>query len=189
MGSHKIIIVTAPSGAGKTTIVKKLLSEMPELAFSISAATRAPRGDETHGKDYYFLTQEDFHQRIAEHAFAEYEMVYAGKYYGTLKSELERIWADEKYPLVDIDVKGALSIKEKYQGTALTIFIQPPSLDALRVRLSERGTETQASLEERLGKARYELSFAHQFDHIVVNEHLDKAYGEVKVLVENFLAD
>lgn len=188
MASHKIIIITAPSGAGKTTIVKKLLGEMPELAFSISAATRAARENEVHGRDYYFLSTDEFHRKIDENAFAEYEMVYAGKYYGTLKSELERIWANGQYPLVDIDVKGALSIQEKYHGQALTIFIQPPSLDALRVRLSERGTETQASLDERLGKARYELSFAHEFDHIVVNEVLDAAYTEVKTLVENFLA-
>ncbi len=188
MAAHKIIIVTAPSGAGKTTIVKKLLGEMPELAFSISAATRSPRAGETDGKDYYFLGPEEFQRRIENNEFAEYEMVYAGKYYGTLKSELERIWSNNQYPMVDIDVKGALSIKEKYHADALTIFIQPPSLDALRVRLSERGTETQASLEERLGKARYELSFARQFDHIVVNEELEKAYGEVKALVENFLA-
>lgn len=188
MAAHKIIIVTAPSGAGKTTIVKQLLAEMPQLAFSISAATRSPRVGETHGKDYYFLSPEEFQQRIENNEFAEYEMVYAGKYYGTLKSELERIWENDQYPMVDIDVKGALSIKEKYHQEALTIFIQPPSLDALRVRLSERGTETQASLEERLGKARYELSFARQFDHIVVNEELEKAYREVKALVENFLA-
>ncbi len=187
MAANKIIIVTAPSGAGKTTIVKKLLGEMPGLAFSISAATRTPRGNEVDGKDYYFLSQEAFHQKIEENAFAEYEMVYAGKYYGTLKSELERIWKNHQYPLVDIDVKGALSIKEKYHGNALTIFIQPPSLDALRERLSERGTETQASLEERLGKARYELSFAHQFDHIVVNGNLEEAYRQVKDIVENFL--
>ncbi len=187
MSSHKIIIITAPSGAGKTTIVKRLLGEMPELAFSISAATRSPRECEVHGRDYYFMTPDEFQQHIEKNDFAEYEMVYAGKYYGTLKSELERIWANGQYPMVDIDVKGALSIREKYHDAALTIFIQPPSLDALRARLSERGTETQASLDERLGKARYELSFASEFDHIVVNEDLEKAYREVKALVENFL--
>ncbi|WPQ64462.1 guanylate kinase [Chitinophaga sancti] len=185
--ANKIIIITAPSGAGKTTIVKQLLSEMPQLAFSISATTRKAREQEVNGKDYYFLTQEDFHDKIEEHAFAEYEMVYAGKYYGTLKSELERIWHNGQTPMVDIDVKGALSIKEHYQEAALTIFIQPPTLDALRVRLSERGTETQASLEERLGKARYELSFSHQFDEIVINDKLPVAYAEVKALVEAFL--
>lgn len=161
---------------------------MPQLAFSISAATREARENEVHGRDYYFMSSEEFHKKIDEHAFAEYEMVYAGKYYGTLKSELERIWANDQYPLVDIDVKGALSIQEKYHGRALTIFIQPPSLDALRERLGGRGSETQASLEERLGKARYELSFSHEFDCIVVNEELDKAYAEVKALVEDFLA-
>jgi guanylate kinase len=184
---NKIIIITAPSGAGKTTIVKKLLAELPQLAFSISATTRIPRDTEISGQDYYFLTQEDFHQKIEHHAFAEYEMVYAGKYYGTLKSELQRIWNNNQVPMVDIDVKGALSIKEKYQCTTLTIFIAPPTLDALRVRLSERGTETQASLEERLGKARYEMSFSHEFDEIVVNDELERAYAEVKALVLAFL--
>ncbi|RAJ10440.1 guanylate kinase [Chitinophaga skermanii] len=184
---HKIIIVTAPSGAGKTTIVKKLLAAMPNLAFSISAATRNRRENEIDGKDYYFMTPETFQEKIEANEFAEYEMVYAGKYYGTLKSELQRIWDDAKFPMVDIDVKGALSIKEKYHENALTIFIQPPSIDALRERLSERGTETQASLDERLGKARYELSFAHEFDQIVVNEDLETAYNEVKTLVEQFL--
>ena len=186
--SSKIIIITAPSGAGKTTIVKKLLSELPQLAFSISASTRTPRENEVHGKDYYFLSTEEFHHKIEENAFAEYEMVYAGKYYGTLKSELQRIWDNHQTPLVDIDVKGALSIKEKYQQDSLSIFIEPPSLEALRVRLSERGTETQASLEERLAKARYEMSFSHEFDEIVMNDELEKAYAAVKALVLGFIA-
>lgn len=183
----KIIIITAPSGAGKTTIVKKLLASMPVLAFSISAATRTARAGEVNGKDYYFMTTEEFHAKIDANAFAEYEMVYAGKYYGTLKSELERIWADTRIPMVDIDVKGALSIKEHYHDKALTIFIQPPSIDALRARLSDRGTETQASIDERLAKAQYELSFAHEFDRIVVNDELERAYEEVKTLVQDFL--
>lgn len=183
----KIIIITAPSGAGKTTIVKKLLASMPVLAFSISAATRQARAGEVDGKDYYFMTTEAFHAKIDENAFAEYEMVYAGKYYGTLKSELERIWNNTQIPMVDIDVKGALSIKEHYHDKALTIFIQPPSIDALRARLSDRGTETQASIDERLAKAQYELSFAHEFDRIVVNDELERAYEEVKTLVEDFL--
>lgn len=183
----KIIIITAPSGAGKTTIVKKLLASMPVLAFSISAATRTARAGEVNGKDYYFMTTEEFHAKIDENAFAEYEMVYAGKYYGTLKSELERIWNNTQIPMVDIDVKGALSIKEHYHDKALTIFIQPPSIDALRARLSDRGTETQASIDERLAKAQYELSFAHEFDRIVVNDELERAYEEVKTLVQDFL--
>ncbi|WP_217602764.1 guanylate kinase [Chitinophaga sp. GbtcB8] len=184
---HKIIIITAPSGAGKTTIVRRLLAELPQLAFSISASTRSPRENEVHGRDYYFLSTDEFHQNIEANAFAEYEMVYVGKYYGTLKSELQRIWDLGKVPMVDIDVKGAVSIKEKYQQAALTIFIQPPSLEALRERLSERGTETQASLEERLAKARYELSFAPEFDEIVLNDELEKAYATVKALVLNFI--
>jgi len=184
---HKIIIITAPSGAGKTTIVRRLLAELPQLAFSISASTRTPRENEVHGRDYYFLTTDDFHHKIEENAFAEYEMVYVGKYYGTLKSELQRIWDLGKVPMVDIDVKGALSIKETYQDAAFTIFIQPPSLQALRERLSERGTETQDSLEERLAKARYELSFATEFDEIVLNDELEKAYEKVKALVLSFI--
>ncbi len=184
---NKLIIITAPSGAGKTTIVKRLLSELPRLAFSISASTRTPRANEVDGNDYYFLTAEDFHQKIEAHAFAEYEMVYAGKYYGTLKSELKRIWDNQQVPMIDIDVKGALSIKEKYHESALTIFIKPPSIEALRERLSDRGTETQASLEERLGKARYELNFADEFDQTVVNDELEVAYAAVKKLVTDFL--
>lgn len=184
---HKIIIITAPSGAGKTTIVRKLLSELPKLAFSISATTRAPRANEVHGKDYYFLSTEEFHRKIEENAFAEYEMVYAGKYYGTLKSELWRIWDNGQVPMVDIDVKGALSVKEKYHGAVLSIFIQPPSLEALRERLSERGTETASSLEERLAKARYELSFAHEFDELVLNDQLEQAYAKVKAQVLEFI--
>lgn len=184
---HKIIIITAPSGAGKTTIVRKVLSELPKLAFSISATTRAPRANEVHGKDYYFLSTEEFHRKIEENAFAEYEMVYAGKYYGTLKSELWRIWDNGQVPMVDIDVKGALSVKEKYHGAVLSIFIQPPSLETLRERLSERGTETASSLEERLAKARYELSFAHEFDELVLNDQLEQAYAKVKAQVLEFI--
>ncbi|WP_440133452.1 guanylate kinase [Chitinophaga sancti] len=185
--ANKIIIITAPSGAGKTSIVKQMLKDMPQLEFSISATTREARENEVDGKDYYFLTKEDFHEKIEAQAFAEVEMVYAGKYYGTLKSELERIWANERVPMVDIDVKGALSIKEHYEDDALTIFIQPPSMEALRKRLSERGTETQASLDERLGKAKYELSFSKQFDEIVINDTLEIAQAEVKALIEAFL--
>ncbi len=160
---------------------------MPQLAFSVSASTRKPRANEVNGKDYYFLSTDEFHQKIEEHAFAEYEMVYAGKYYGTLKSELQRIWDLQQVPVVDIDVKGALSIKETYHQAALSIFIEPPSLEALKVRLSERGTETKDSLEERLAKARYELSFSHEFDEIVVNDELEKAYAAVKALVLAFI--
>ncbi|PUZ20445.1 guanylate kinase [Chitinophaga costaii] len=184
---NKIIIITAPSGAGKTTIVKKLLAAMPQLAFSVSAATRPARENEVHGRDYYFMSTEEFQHRIDLNEFAEYEMVYAGKYYGTLKSELQRIWNEHRIPMVDIDVKGALSIKDKYHTQALTIFIQPPSIEALAARLGSRGTEDQASLEERLGKARYELSFSHEFDNIVVNDELEHAYQEVKALIEKFL--
>lgn len=184
---RKIIIITAPSGSGKTTIVKHLLASIPELAFSISACTRAPRNNERHGVDYYFITAAEFQQKIAANEFVEYEMVYSGKYYGTLKAELERIWQQAKTPLIDIDVKGALSIKERFPQQSLSLFIQPPSIDVLRQRLSTRGTETPQSLEERIQKATYEMTFASKFDKVVVNDLLEKALIEAQTLVEKFL--
>ena len=183
----KIIIITAPSGSGKTTLVRRLLAASDELAFSVSACTRQPRAMEIHGHDYYFLSEEDFQQKIAETAFVEWEMVYTGKYYGTLNSELERIWQMGKTPLVDIDVKGALAIQEKYPEESLTIFIQAPSLDALRERLSLRGTETAHSLDERLSKATFELSFATHFDKIIINDDIDEAEQELQDCVAAFI--
>ena len=184
----KIIIITAPSGSGKTTLVKRLLTACPGLIFSVSACTRNPRGGEQDGRDYYFLGAELFKQKIAEDAFIEWEMVYEGKYYGTLKTELERIWALDHAPLVDIDVKGALSIQEKYPDNSLTIFIQAPSMEALRERLEKRGTETVHTLEERLSKANFEISFATQFDKIIVNDDINEATDELVDTVKNFLS-
>jgi guanylate kinase len=184
----KIIIITAPSGSGKTTLVKRLLNACPRLAFSVSACTRNPRPGEQHGKDYYFYSEEDFKTLIEEDAFVEWEMVYTGKYYGTLKSELDRIWAGNQAPLVDIDVKGALAIQEVYPDQSLTIFIQAPSLEVLRERLLLRGTETVNSLEERVSKATFELSFAPQFDRIVVNDNIDDATKQLIDMIESFLA-
>ncbi len=179
MKEGKIIIITAPSGSGKTTLVKRLLQELPWLGFSVSACTRTPRAGEVHGRDYYFYTEEDFKQLIDEDAFVEWEMVYAGKYYGTLKSELQRLWNEGKTPLVDIDVQGALEIQNQYPDSSLTIFVQAPSLEALRERLARRGTETLHSLEERVSKAGLELSFAPQFDKIIINDVLDVAAREL----------
>jgi guanylate kinase len=183
----KIIIITAPSGSGKTTLVKRLLKACPQLAFSISACTRQPRDGEEHGRDYYFYSEEDFRRMIDDNAFVEWEMVYTGKYYGTLHSELGRIWGEGKSPLVDIDVKGALAIQDVYPDTSLTIFIQAPSIDILRERLELRGTETKQSLEERVSKAYFELSFAPQFDRILVNDDIDVATKELVDIVEQFL--
>ena len=179
-------MITAPSGSGKTTLVRRLLAECPHLAFSISACTRNPRVGEEHGKDYYFYQETEFKELIEEDAFVEWEMVYTGKYYGTLKSELQRIWDEGKSPLVDIDVQGALAIRDKYPNNCLTIFIEAPSLDVLRDRLKKRGSETENSLEERISKAVLELTFAPQFDRIIINEDLDTATKELTQTVADF---
>jgi len=184
---QKILIITAPSGAGKTSITQYLMGEFPQLAFSISAATRAPRGNEKDGKDYYFISEEQFKEKIKHKDFAEWEMVYEGKYYGTLKSELERIWALHKIPVLDIDVKGAIHVQQQYPINTLTIFIEPPSVEELQRRLSGRGTENDASLEARLGKAGYEISFKDHFDETLVNENLETACANAKQMVERFL--
>lgn len=184
---QRLVILTAPSGSGKTTIVRHLLMEMPELSFSVSACTRSPRIGETDGVNYFFITAEDFRERISRSEFAEYEMVYEGKYYGTLKSELQRIWNEARFPLIDIDVHGALRLKQAYGDSALTLFIQAPSMQELERRLRARGTETEATLRERLGKAEHELSFAPRFDRILVNDHLDRACEEAVNLLRNFL--
>jgi guanylate kinase len=186
LNNKKIIIITAPSGSGKTTLVKQLLKELPQLSFSVSACTRNPREGEVHGKDYYFFDKEQFKKLIEEDAFAEWEMVYEGKYYGTLKLELQRIWNESKTPLVDIDVKGALSVKKTYPNNSLSIFIKAPSLEELRTRLQNRGTETPESLEERITKAEFELGFATQFDKVLVNDDLAIASTQLLNLVKEY---
>src|SRR6476620_1673626 len=153
METHKIIIITAPSGAGKTSITKYLLNKYPSLAFSVSAATRSPRGAEQNGIDYYFISVEEFQQKIQHDAFIEWEMVYEGKYYGTLKSEIDRIWSEGKTPLLDIDVQGAIHVQRQFPQTSLSIFIQPPSIEILRHRLERRGTESADSVQTRINKA------------------------------------
>lgn len=184
---HKILIITAPSGAGKTSITHHLMKQFPELAFSVSAATRQARGNEKHGVDYYFLSEDDFKQKIKDKEFAEWEMVYEGKYYGTLKSELERIWALGRVPVLDIDVKGAIHVQQQYPINTLSIFIEPPSVDELKKRLTGRGTETDESLAARVNKAAYEISFKTHFNEVIVNDNLDNACKQATVLVKNFL--
>lgn len=185
--NHKIIIITAPSGAGKTSITKYLLQKYPFLKFSISAATRQPRGEEKNGVDYYFIPETDFKQRIENNEFVEWEMVYEGKYYGTLKRELSRIWDDNHFPILDIDVKGAIHVQQQYATQTLSIFIKPPSVGELKKRLESRGTETEESINTRVSKAEYEMSFAKHFNVIVVNDDLEDACKKVEQAVKTFL--
>src|ERR1700710_1776909 len=185
----KLIIFSAPSGAGKTTIVQHLLSKIPGLEFSISATTRKPRGDEKNGKDYYFISKEEFLHRIAKKQFVEFEEVYSGTFYGTLRSEIERIWAKGKSVIFDIDVEGGLHLKRKYDGQALAIFVEPPSLEVLKERLAGRGTDSAEKLQERFIKAEKELNYAPQFDIILKNYDLQTACKEAEELVSQFIAD
>jgi guanylate kinase len=185
---HKIIIIAAPSGAGKTSVVRHLLKIMPDqLAFSISCATRSPRNNEKDGVDYYFISADEFKDRINRNEFVEWEMVYAGKYYGTLKSEMNRIWDTGRSPLLDVDVKGGLNVQSLYPNQSLSLFIEPPSLEELEKRLRARGTETEESLKSRISKASYEMSFKHKFDHIIINDQLDRACAVAERLVREFL--
>jgi guanylate kinase len=183
----KLIIFSAPSGAGKTTIVHHLLSIIPELEFSISATTRQARGDEEDGKDYYFISLAEFTHRIAKKQFVEFEEVYTGTFYGTLRTEIERIWAKGKTVIFDIDVEGGLHLKRKYDGQALAIFVQPPSLEVLIERFTGRGTDSEEKLRERFAKAEKELKYAPQFDIILKNYDLETACAEAKELVSNFI--
>ena len=184
---QKILIITAPSGAGKTSITRYLMKIFPVLEFSISAATRKARENEKEGVDYYFMSLDDFNHKIQQKEFAEWEMVYEGKYYGTLKSELKRIWSRNKVPVLDIDVKGALHIQRQYPENTLSIFVQPPSVEVLKNRLQSRGTETEESLAARVNKASYELSFNDHFDKTILNDNLEKACAEAVKLVTLFL--
>lgn len=185
---QKIIIITAPSGAGKTSITRYLLEKYPDkLSFSISAATRKKRENEKDGVDYYFLTPEDFANKIQHDEFVEWEMVYEGKYYGTLKTELQRIWNEGKVPVLDIDVKGAIHVQQQFPETTLSIFIEPPSVEELKRRLMGRGTETDDSINARVNKAAYELSFKHSFNQIIVNSDLERACEEAEAAVTAFL--
>ncbi|GAB3177349.1 guanylate kinase [Telluribacter humicola] len=185
----KLIIFSAPSGSGKTTIVRHLLAKYStKLAFSVSACTRPRRDYEVHGRDYYFLSAQEFRKHIADNDFAEWEEVYAGNYYGTLKSEIERLWSEGKHVLFDVDVKGGLKLKEAYGDKALAVFVKVSSEDEIRRRLNSRGTETEQTMATRLAKVRYEQSFEHEFDRVLVNDNLEEALQRAESIVKEFVA-
>lgn len=186
---QKVIIFSAPSGSGKTTLVKHCLQKFPQLQFSISCTTRNPRGTEIDGVDYHFLSPEDFRVKINEGAFVEFEEVYADKYYGTLKSEVERIWEAGKVVIFDVDVKGGISLKKYFAEKALAVFIMPPSVAELELRLIARGTDDLETIKTRVQKATHEITFKDQFDQIVVNQDLDAAKKDIENIIENFLAE
>lgn len=187
--SNKVVIFSAPSGAGKSTVVNHLLALHPELEFSISATSRAPRGQEQHGVEYYFFTSEEFRQMIAEEKFVEFEEVYAGSFYGTLKSEVERIWAKGHTIIFDIDVQGGVNLKRIFGDQALSVFIQAPSVEVLRKRLVGRGTDTEEAIERRVAKAASEMEFAAgKFDYTLINDDLQTALAEAERVVGGFLA-
>lgn len=183
----KAIIFSAPSGSGKTTIVKHLLEKNTDLGFSISASTRDKRGrTEQNGKDYYFLSPTEFKKKIDSNEFVEWEEVYEGNFYGTLKSEIERIWEEGKNVIFDVDVKGGLNLKKYFGDRALAIFVKVPSLEVLKERLNDRGTETPESLSRRLFKAQFEMGFGDKFDVVLINENLDKSLSEAQKLYDDF---
>jgi guanylate kinase len=186
----KLIVVSAPSGSGKSTIVQWLMKEHPELRlyFSVSCTSRPPRGTEQNGVEYFFLTPEEFREKIADNEFLEYEEVYQDRFYGTLKSQVERQLQDGQNVVFDVDVKGGINIKKYYGSRAMSLFIQPPSVEELRRRLTGRATDTPEAIEDRLAKAEYELTFAPQFDHIIVNDDLETAKQETLQLMREFLA-
>ena len=187
----KLIIFCAPSGSGKSTLVQWLMAEHPELrlAFSISCTSRPPRGTERNGVEYFFLTPEDFKQKIANGEFLEYEEVYQDRFYGTLKSQVDSQTQRGENVLFDVDVNGGCNIKEHYGSRAMSVFIQPPSVDELRRRLLSRGTDSAEAIEERVAKAAYELTFAPRFDHVVINDNLEEAKAEVLRLVAQFVKE
>ena len=186
--NNKVIIFSAPSGAGKSTIVNHLLGLHPELEFSISATSRAPRGQEQHGVEYYFFSADEFRKLIAEDKFVEYEEVYAGSFYGTLKSEVERIWAKGNTIIFDIDVQGGVNLKRIFGEQAFSIFIQAPSVEVIRTRLVGRGTDTDEAIERRVAKAASEMEFAAgKFDYVLINDDLQTALAEAESVVGEFL--
>jgi len=183
----KLIVISAPSGAGKTSIVHQLLKDIPELSFSVSASSRERRENEVHGKDYYFLGVEGFHKKIKEDAFLEWEQVYENQYYGTLKSEIERILSEGKTVIFDVDVVGGLNIKKQYPKECLSIFIMPPSIEVLAERLIGRRSESDESVKKRLDKAEEEISKNKQFDTIILNDDFEIACEQTKEIITNFI--
>ncbi|MFT4204678.1 MAG: guanylate kinase [Chitinophagaceae bacterium] len=187
MVTGKIILLTAPSGAGKSSIAYYLLENNEWLAFSVSAATRERRKGEIEGVHYYFITPEDFREKVKNNEFLEWEMVYKDNYYGTLRSEIQRIWSEGKTPLLDIDVKGAIHIEQEFPTNTLSIFIEPPSIEVLEERLRKRGTETEEKIRTRMNKAAYEISLKDSFDLVILNDDLDKACIEAEKAVTQFV--
>ena len=185
----KLVIISAPSGAGKTTIVRHLLESGLNLEFSVSATTRAPRGSETDGVDYYYISVDEFRKRVENDEFVEWEEVYKDLLYGTLKSEVERIWKKGNHLLFDVDVKGGISLKNKFGTRSISLFIMPPSVEELETRLIKRGTDTIDTIKMRVEKAREEMKLANQFDTIIVNHQLDRAKNEAYKTVSSFLAE
>ena len=188
MEQGKLIIFSAPSGSGKTTIVKELLKVFPQFEFSISATSRAPRGTEQNGVDYFFLTQEEFRQKMSEDAFVEWEEVYNGTCYGTLKSEMERIWSKGNIIIFDVDVMGGINLKKIFGEVACSIFIMPPSVEVLRERLIGRATDSMETIEKRVAKAEFEISKAQEFDHVIVNDILNEAVEQTKQVISGFIS-
>ena len=187
MDNRKAVIFSAPSGSGKSTIVSHILKLHPELKFSVSAASRAPRGDEKNGVAYWFISADEFRKRIADNEFVEYEEVYPGSFYGTLKSEVERIWDNGDAIIFDVDVKGGVNLKKYFGNRALSVFIQAPSVEVLRQRLVSRATDSPEAIKRRVAKAAEEMTYADKFDHIIVNDDLQKAYADAEKLVDDFL--
>ncbi len=187
---NKVLIFSAPSGSGKSTIVNHILGVYPDsMEFSVSATSRPPRGEEVHGREYYFMSPEEFRKLIDEDKFVEFEEVYEGRFYGTLKSECERIWAAGHVIIFDVDVKGGVNLKKYFGKAALSIFIQAPSVEVLRDRLIKRGTDSPEAIEERIAKAGEEMAYAPQFDYVLVNDDLSTAFAESEKVVEDFLDD